>query len=93
MELASDEKDFRFTSHSPTWDDAEPELKKQRLGGKSDGIGSGSNSNGSSGDSNNNGSGVTNVFIGNNQDDVYFEEYKYMLLSRLCSGLSTLDRA
>ncbi|VFQ99850.1 unnamed protein product [Cuscuta campestris] len=71
MELATDEKGSRLISHSPTCDYAEPEPKKQRLGGDSDGDG-----NGSSGGVI---CGLSRVFIGNEQDDVYFEEYKYML--------------
>ncbi|RAL46514.1 hypothetical protein DM860_004793 [Cuscuta australis] len=77
---------FNNTTHTRPATFAEPELKKQRLGADSDGIGgdsisdgSGGGSNGSCGVSNSDGSGVSNVFIGNEQDDVYFEEYKYML--------------
>ncbi|VFQ75507.1 unnamed protein product [Cuscuta campestris] len=66
MGLAVDDKGRRFTSHSPTWDYAEPKLKKQRVGG---------GGHGSDGDS----SGDTTVFIGNEQDDEYFEEHKHLL--------------
>ncbi|VFQ75505.1 unnamed protein product [Cuscuta campestris] len=88
MDFDLDDKDRTFISHSPTWDDAEPELKKQRLCvGDSDGS-SGGDSDGSSGENNSDGSGSCNsggssglstVFIGNEQDDVYFEKCKYVL--------------
>ncbi|VFQ75509.1 unnamed protein product [Cuscuta campestris] len=76
-----DDKGRMFPSHTRTWDCAEPELKKKRLDG-SDGD---SNSDGSSGGSNSYGSGGrggvshSTVFIGNEQDDEYFEEHKHLL--------------
>ncbi|VFQ99852.1 unnamed protein product [Cuscuta campestris] len=77
MDFDLDDKDRTFISHSPTWDDAEPELKKQRLCvGDSDGSSGENNSNGSGSSSS---SGLSTVFIGNEHDDVYFEKFKYVL--------------